>query len=730
MATLLSSCAFSSGAFAACPSSPVSTAVTGTGFSTIGITDPNCSLTINVGGAVNNTATGGSPYTLKSAISVNGTDFSLFNSGSISATPSPAGIAIAHGLFSAATITNVTSGSSIYGNLFGIIAWDGASIGTLSNFGKISAGNWAGVWLEDSIVTSFINQVGGRIFVDAVSSGSLESGQGVFLSDNGATANGLITTFDNYGSITGANKTSVLSYQYDAAIWIYQYGNGTARITTLNNHLNAVLESINGGSGISLTGANASIGTLNNEGTIRSTGGSGDGIWIDGGVITAINNTGVISSIYNQAGVIGTLNNAQSALQYRGTLPSYYNVIVTATGYGSLVVASGSTGSMTVGISSLSSAANTSNMMNVVSGVSAGEIANVGQSVSYTFGGQTYTYVVKDIDGNGTYDLEYGSPTPGPTPWSPNAENTTEAMLANANALRSVMAYQLTNLAFMTGYDCAVFDKSGACISFQARYSGTNALNTGAGVLTAAYRIAEQFRVGAFIDYAGTGGTPSGVSLDNQLPAFGAFAGFSQKLDGTGLQGKIIGVFQNGNVTVGRSNALADTEAGSGKSSLNSYAIAGEIGWGYAINPTLLATPFIGIRYSNSTRGGYTEWGADTVLYPISYNGFSEWMTTAAIGVRFNGMLSEKVGYQVGAGIEYDLTQNVSQYSGSSTIPGLTTFSLATEGADNRFRGFGQVGMFYQVDKNQRLIGNVAVRNQAFSAPAAVSAMAGYQVSF
>jgi hypothetical protein len=42
----------------------------------------------------------------------------------------------------------------------------------------------------------------------------------------------------------------------------------------------------------------------------------------------------------------------------------------------------------------------------------------------------------------------------------------------------------------------------------------------------------------------------------------------------------------------------------------------------------------------------------------------------------------------------------------------------------------GNIGLFYQIDRTQRLTGNVSVRGQAFSNQHAVSVMVGYQAAF
>ena len=283
----------------------------------------------------------------------------------------------------------------------------------------------------------------------------------------------------------------------------------------------------------------------------------------------------------------------------------------------------------------------------------------------------------------------------------------------------------------MTSYDCATFDKNNYCISFQARYSNFDSMNEGAGVLTMAYKPSGQVRVGAFIDYRAGEQAPTNIKFGSERPTFGAFVGFAEKADGTGLQGKVVAAVQTGAATITRSNKLENTEPGSGKGSLNSYVFSLELGRGYAVAKDTVVTPFVGIRHSASIRGSYSEVTIpDTVDYPISYNDYSQRLTTASVGARVAVLLSEKFGYQLSAGLESDLSHKNSTYSGSSTISDLETFALVVNGANNRTRGFGSAGLYYQVDKGQRFIANVNVRSQAFTSQTAVSVLAGYQMAF
>jgi hypothetical protein len=64
------------------------------------------------------------------------------------------------------------------------------------------------------------------------------------------------------------------------------------------------------------------------------------------------------------------------------------------------------------------------------------------------------------------------------------------------------------NWNWINGYDCATFNQYGVCLSFQARYGAMESLHDGAGVLTAAYRLSPNLRLGGFIN-----ATPGFIAL-------------------------------------------------------------------------------------------------------------------------------------------------------------------------------------------------------------------------
>jgi len=327
----------------------------------------------------------------------------------------------------------------------------------------------------------------------------------------------------------------------------------------------------------------------------------------------------------------------------------------------------------------------------------------------------------------GTGQLVLSAATSGPS-----STNTSTVLTDNYRRFRSLLSHRSSVMAAMADYDCSSFDDKGYCLSFRARCTGMDVQNEGGGVLTAAYRVTENIRVGSFIDYRMSDTGLTSIKVSSDLPTFGAFLGYAQNSDGTGFQSKLIAAAQNGSATVTREASTSlSTEPGSGKSSLNSYVVSGEIGWGFGIAPAMSVAPFGAVRYTSSMRDSYLEGTVSgTVDYPISYNSYHQRLTTAIAGLRLSGMLTENVGYQLSASVERDLRQQTNTYSGTSSISGLETIALSTDGVNNHTRAVASAGLFYQIDKNQRLTGNVSVRNQAYASQTMLTLMSGYQVAF
>ena len=144
----------------------------------------------------------------------------------------------------------------------------------------------------------------------------------------------------------------------------------------------------------------------------------------------------------------------------------------------------------------------------------------------------------------------------------------------------------------------------------------------------------------------------------------------------------------------------------------------------------MVVTPFAGLRRITVTRGGYVERTTDAVQFPIRYDAYVRQATTATVGIRLAGPLTERVAYAVTAGVEQDLRGALAAFSGTSDIDGLDAFALAAEGGQRDSRAFGSVALSQTVSDNLRLTGQVGWRSTADRGRAEVTATAGVSLAF
>ena len=688
----------------------------------------------------------------------------VYNEGTISNLTNNAGAKIFayEGVINSATgtITTLTNDGEISGsltqpNVQAIRNY--GTIGSLTNRGTITSG-YKGVANENTL--TLLDNFGSILSVDGAVQNNdslptlINEQSGTISGSFGFYNNGTVDTLTNYGTIRGKTWVGIVQDNQagkDPSTIIikklYNYGTITGVADGIDNYVN--LGDVYNYSNATISGGDeglynaGKIANIFNDGSISGSNANtnwsgpsyvGYGVYNEPNAsITSITNKGSITgynfSIYN-GGSIGTLTNGQGgngasaetkALTYKGALPSSYFIYVSsATHYGQTFFTTPS-GQMTFGIDSGSTLENGS-YKSILTGLTTTAFKG---GLSGTFNGTTWTLALHDGSTDIWDLLVTGKSVSLPTP---SADNTRTALAANATALRNTLNARTTIIAGTMDYDCATFDAYGLCLSFQARYTAMDSVKDGAGVLIAAYRLAPNLRLGGFIDYSVSRQDPAGLKFGDAQPIFGAFLGYGEPL---GLQAKISAAVNTGHVTVTRSNSLPDTEPGSGKASLNTYAIAGELGWAVALGGSTVATPYGGLRVTNASRGAYGESKVvDVVDFPISYATYSQRLTTATAGLRLMGQLSDQVGYQLGLGGEYDLAHNANNYTGTSAIPGLLSFDLPNDGTSNRFRAIGSADLFYQIDRTQRLTANVSLRGQAYSSQAAVSVMAGYQTAF
>jgi len=173
----------------------------------------------------------------------------------------------------------------------------------------------------------------------------------------------------NTGTITTLNNSNQISAS-GSARGIYNAPGAT--ITTINNS-----GTISANSGFALTNQ-GTITTLVNTGTIMSGSSYGD-----------INSIGVITTLANKQGASQGLSGALRLAPYSSNPVNYQIIIASTTDFGRLSLGEGTTGTITFGISSLSTTSSSilnTTLNSVLSGLPAIKLANTsGTSNGYTF---------------------------------------------------------------------------------------------------------------------------------------------------------------------------------------------------------------------------------------------------------------------------------------------------------------------------------------------------------
>jgi hypothetical protein len=339
-------------------------------------------------------------------------------------------------------------------------------------------------------------------------------------------------------------------------------------------------------------------------------------------------------------------------------------------------------------------------------------------------------------DGPGAFTAAAAAPSqppaqaPAPVPVGPDVLHTVISILLNEVGVRSVILRHATATTNALDYDCSVFDTNNVCVSVGARYGQLGSDNNEfTGLFTAAYRVTNEIRLGLFADHRFSGTTPDGMRLRNNTPIFGGFAVYQENADTSGFRFRASVAYQEAQLRVTRSE-LTNTEPGQGTSTLGSLGFGAEVSYGLRDANGWVFAPYAGIRRLETSRGRYTETTSDSVEFPLSYNRFGQYVTSGITGVRVQGPIADGLTFVAGAGLEYDLNSRLDAYSGTSTVPGLESFSVTTDEDARRLRAVGSAGLRYNVAANQQLMLDAGVRETPYSDKPNITTMVRYAMGF
>jgi len=278
----------------------------------------------------------------------------------------------------------------------------------------------------------------------------------------------------------------------------------------------------------------------------------------------------------------------------------------------------------------------------------------------------------------------------------------------------------------MNGYDCNLFDQNNMCISAGGRYTNIDnpSSNHSAAVVVLGYKVNSNIRMGGFLDQNINNNTPTGINVSNKNPMMGAFVVWNKNTDGLGFQVKLANAYQDKDITTTR-DAVATSEAGTGKTNLNTQSYIGELSYAFNYRDLTIVRPYFALRYTNIKQDAYTE--DSTVSTPLSYAKLGDRSTSALLGVKLNHSLTPRTNLTASLGVEQDINHQVDKLTATGVA------DLTSENFNNnikRTRPVASAGAYYAVAKNQRLSGEVYYQQLPFQSTGSATAYFNYMIGF
>lgn len=331
--------------------------------------------------------------------------------------------------------------------------------------------------------------------------------------------------------------------------------------------------------------------------------------------------------------------------------------------------------------------------------------------------------------GDGTWDCILVSSSSTETcQFSPSASETINSLRPNAFALRNAFNLQSAKIAQGLKYDCTIYDQNNLCVSFAGTRSDGKYFDATNGALIVAHQPSKQFRWGAYVDQSMGSSASGGLTIKNGKSGYGAFAVWSESTDGSGVRVRTAANVGNVDMKSTR-EAFETSEAGFGRSNIESSGVQLEISKGYAINSTWGARPYVGYRKTTNTRAAYAEQETVDVTAPLSYSSLKQNVETLSAGVTFAHTESAKTSMFLTAGVDHEAKNRFDRYQATSEeIEGIGSINL-NEDKRKTYLAFS-LAVNHDLDKTQRLGVTLNHRKQVSASGSVTSAMVQYSKGF
>ena len=304
-----------------------------------------------------------------------------------------------------------------------------------------------------------------------------------------------------------------------------------------------------------------------------------------------------------------------------------------------------------------------------------------------------------------------------------------------ANDADAATAAQQWALASILDQTCFAGRKGGVCLSLGGRFSYTGSddahdlgSRTGAtGLLSLGYGVNEAFTLGATAALGLTELDHNGFDMGTGY-GFGVWGEYSEEgASRTGWQIGLIAGWGTQDADITRGIGLDNVERVEGSSDLSTLSGRLSLGYGFSNPDDWVLTPRASVTAYRTRLDAFEETEGD---FTADYDRMEVTTTTATVEVTAVKRIGNGSRLSLGAGLDYDLDAERARLEGTSTVPGLETFSIGSSLDRNDLRPFVLAAYSFRVTDSSWFTTSAGVQSPVFGSSPRIDAGLRYCVRF
>ncbi len=312
-------------------------------------------------------------------------------------------------------------------------------------------------------------------------------------------------------------------------------------------------------------------------------------------------------------------------------------------------------------------------------------------------------------------------------------QNLIDSFGGLANDTAVAVAGQQVALGGLLATDCVAIAGASSCFSASGTLLRTGANgdmgSQGAGLsqISAGHAVSPSLTAGASLALGHVQQTGSALG-DSTQTAVSLWSNYSQNGSfGTGLMAHAAIGTARGTETINRGVGFDNVVVSTGTADLTSSAVQASLSYGVQAKDGWRLTPMAGLTWMETRRAAYSE---TTGVFPASFDTLTTRSSYATLGLSAQRPIDARSNLSLGAGADMDLSADHGSLSGTSDLPGMTSFTVTDSLSRHKMRPYVVAGYSYSLSAQAMLGASLQVAAPVYGTVPEVNLGVKYVMSF